>query len=105
MITTKIKKGDHAVVISGKDRGKSGKVLAVFPARMRILVEGIGLRKKHQRPRRAGQKGEVITMPTSIHMSNALLYCSHCKKGVRTGYTTASKENKHRICKKCANAI
>ena len=105
MATIKIKKGDHIVVIAGKDRGKSGKVLSVFSSRMRVLIEGVGLKKKHQRPRRAGQKGEVITMPTPIHISNTMLYCSHCKKGVRTGYALLPEGEKQRICKKCNNHI
>ena len=108
----KIKKGDTVKIISGKDRGKSGKVLRAFPKPEKIIVEGIALRKKHQRPRRQGQKGEVVSLPSLIHVSNALIFCSHCGRGVRAGYQIlegglpGSKAGKKmRVCKKCKNEI
>ncbi|KKT29889.1 50S ribosomal protein L24 [Candidatus Giovannonibacteria bacterium RIFCSPLOWO2_12_FULL_44_25] len=100
----KIKKGDTVQIISGKDRGKQGKVLKVFPKKEKILVEGVALRKKHRRPRRQGQKGEVVTLPSPIHVSNAMLFCKNCNRGVRTGYHILG-ETKVRICKKCKNEI
>ncbi|MDP3934875.1 MAG: 50S ribosomal protein L24 [Candidatus Giovannonibacteria bacterium] len=100
----KIKKGDNIIIISGKDRGKQGKVLKVFPKSEKILVEGVSLRKKHQRPRKQGQKGEVVTLPTLFHASNAMLFCKNCGKGSRVGYKF-SGDIKTRICKKCKNEI
>jgi large subunit ribosomal protein L24 len=97
----KIKKGDTVSIISGKDRGKKGKVLKVLPQKERILVEGISLRKKHQKARRAGEKGQIIEMPSSIHISNAELICSRCGKATRIGYKIVDKK-KFRICKKCS---
>src|SRR3989338_2496273 len=97
----KIKKGDTVQIISGKDRGKQGKVLT---KKEKILVEGVALRKKHRRPRRQGQKGEVVTLPSPIHVSNAMLFCKNCNRGVRTGYHILG-ETKVRICKKCKNEI
>lgn len=100
----KIKKGDTVKIISGKDRGKSGKVLRALPEAERIIVEGVALRKKHQRPRRQGQKGEVVSLPSPIHASNAMLFCRHCGRGVRAGYQTIG-DTKTRVCKKCKNEI
>jgi len=101
----KIKKGDKVQIISGKDRGKSGKVLRAFPKPEKIIVEGIALRKKHQRPRKQGQKGEVVSLPSPVHMSNAMIFCSHCGRGVRAGYQVLGDGKKIRICKKCKNEV
>jgi len=100
----RIKKGDTVKIISGKDRGKQGKVLKVFSKSEKILVEGIFLRKKHQRPKKQGQKGEVVTLPTPFHVSNAMLFCKNCGKGSRAGYKF-SGDIKIRICKRCKNEI
>jgi large subunit ribosomal protein L24 len=70
MIKLHIKKGDTVQVITGKDKGKSGKVLRAFPKTERVLVEGINLFKKHVRPRREGEKGQTVTIPRTIHVSN-----------------------------------
>lgn len=101
----KIKKNDTVVVISGKDRGKSGKILDVRTESDRVLIEGVGLKRKNQRPRKSGQKGEVITIPAPIHVSNVMLYCSHCGKGVRSGIQITGSGEKMRICKTCKNTI
>jgi large subunit ribosomal protein L24 len=96
-MTLKIKKGDKAVVISGKDRGKQGTVLEVNPKTSRIVVDGIALTKRHKRPRKSGQKGQVVTLPAFIDVSNVLPYCKSCDKGRRIG--------KKRICKTCGKEI
>ena len=96
----KIKKGDQVLVISGKDKARKGKTLEVFPKQSRILVEGINIRKKHQRPKRSGEKGQIIEMPGSISVSNVKLICSKCGKAARVGYKIV-KGKKYRICKKC----
>jgi large subunit ribosomal protein L24 len=96
----KIKKGDTVIIISGKDRGKTGKVLRAFPKEGRIIVEGVNLRKKHVRPRRAGEKGQIIALPVSIDASNVKLICQNCGKPTRVGYKIEG-EKKYRICKKC----
>src|SRR3989344_7738445 len=103
---TKIKKGDSVVIISGKDKGKNAKILKVFPDREKILVEGVAIKKIHKRPRKSGQKGEIITVPSPIHISNVMLYCSHCGKGARAGFKVLQEDSqKVRICKKCKNII
>ncbi len=96
----KIKKGDTVLIISGKSRGKKGKVLKVFPKENRILVEGANLRKKHQKPRKSGEKGQIISMPSPTPISNVKLVCPKCAKPARMGYKIVGKK-KFRICKKC----
>ncbi len=100
----KIKKGDTVVVIAGKDRGKTGKVMKALPKEMKLLVEGINVRKKHMRARKQGEKGQVITMSFPMDISNAKLLCARCGKATRVGYSIENG-NKTRICKKCKQAI
>jgi len=100
----KIKKGDTVLIISGKDRGRKSKVQKVFPKEKRILVEGINLRKKHVRPRRMGEKGQVIEMPAPIDVSNVKLICPKCEKATKVGYKIVERK-KYRICKKCGQEI
>ncbi len=73
MNTLHVKKGDTVSVISGNEKGKSGKVIAVFPARNLVLVEGVGMNKKHQKPRREGQAGQIVDKQHPIHASNVAL--------------------------------
>lgn len=100
----KIHKDDQVLIISGKDRGKKGKVLEAFPKEGKILVEGVNLRKKHQKPKKQGEKGQIITMPGAISRSNVKLICPKCRKPTRIGYKILEK-NKVRICKKCKQEI
>jgi len=100
----KIKKGDTVLVILGKDRGRKGKVLGVFPKERKILVEGINLIRKHQKPKRAEEKGQIIQLPKPIDVSNVKIFCSKCGKATRIGYKIIN-ENKVRICKKCGQEI
>lgn len=99
-----IKKGDTVAVNSGKDRGERGKVLKIFPKEGRLVVEGINVRKKRQRPKKQGQKGQVVEAASPIARSNVNLFCSHCGKGVRFGAKISGK-NKLRVCKKCGREI
>ncbi len=96
----KIHKGDTVQIIAGNDRGKEARVLAVFPAEGRIVVEGVNVRKKHIRPRAAGQKGELVRFPAPFVSSRAMLVCSSCAKAGRVGYRLESGK-KIRVCKKC----
>ena len=100
----KIKKGDTVLIISGKDRVKKGKVLKVFPKESKILVEGINLRKKHQKPRKSGEKGQVINLPAPLPISNVKLICPKCGKVTRVGYKIVEKK-KFRTCKQCGQEI
>ena len=100
----KIKKDDTVLVISGKYHGKKGKVLKALPKEQRLLVEGVNLRKKHIRPKKEGEKGQIVELPTSIHVSNVKLICPKCKKAIKVGYRIKGNK-KYRICKKCGQEI
>jgi len=97
----KIKKGDTVLIISGKDRGRRGKVLDVFPKKQKLVVEGVCLRKKHVRPKKSGEKGQIVTTPVSFSVSNVKLICLKCSKSTRVGYKLTEDKKKYRICKKC----
>ena len=100
----KIKKGDTVLIISGKDRGRRGKVLDVFPQEGRVVVEGMNIRKRHVRPKKSGEKGQIAETPTPFSTSNVKLICSQCGKPTRVGYKI-TKGKKYRICKKCGKEI
>jgi large subunit ribosomal protein L24 len=99
-----IKKNDNVIVTAGKDRGKQGKVVRVLRETDKVLVEGVNTKKKHQRPRKEGEKGQTIEVTHPIHISNVLLYCSSCGQGVRMGAKVTAKK-KIRVCKKCGKEI
>ncbi|PIQ69378.1 MAG: 50S ribosomal protein L24 [Candidatus Tagabacteria bacterium CG11_big_fil_rev_8_21_14_0_20_41_11] len=108
MKNMKIRKNDNVIAISGKDRGKTGKVLHVFPKTNKVVIEGINIRKKHSRPKKQGQKGQIIQVSAPMDASNVMLVCSSCNKPRRAGYKVFSAEggNKRtRICKKCGSEI
>lgn len=92
------------LVIAGKDHGKKGKVLRVFPREAKIVVEGVYVRKKHVKARRVGQKGQIVEVPGAFSVASVKLICSKCGKPTRVGYTMEGSE-KIRICKKCGAAI
>ncbi len=96
----KIRTGDQVLIISGKDRTKKGKVIKAFPQEEKIIVEGINMRKKHQRPKKAGQKGERIEMPVPLYVYNVKLMCPKCGKQTRVGYQREGKK-RYRRCLKC----
>lgn len=100
----KIKKGDQVQIISGKDRGKRGKVLRVLLKENKIMVEKLNLVKRHIRPKKEGKKGQIVETPAPINISNIMLVCSNCGKITRVGYKIERK-NKIRICKKCKSEI
>ncbi len=96
----KIKKGDTVLVISGKDKGKTGKVLKAFPREFRVIVENVNLRKKHMRRRGPQHQGGIIEFPAPVHVSNLKLICPKCKNPTRVGYAFEG-EVKFRRCKRC----
>ncbi|MCX6713007.1 MAG: 50S ribosomal protein L24 [Candidatus Vogelbacteria bacterium] len=95
-----IKKGDIVIIKTGKDLGKKGKVLRALPADGKIVVEGVNIKKKRQRPRKSNEKGQVMEMPFPLNTSNALIFCSGCNKGARLG-SKIVKGKKVRVCVKC----
>jgi large subunit ribosomal protein L24 len=100
----KIKKGDNIKMLSGKDRGKTGKVLRVIPTSGKMIVEGLNLIKKHVRPKKQGEKGQRVSVPAAVNISNAMIVCPKCSKSSRVGFKMKDK-NKFRVCKKCGSEI
>ena len=104
-----VKSNDQVVVISGKDKGKKGKITAVFPKAGRVTVEGVNLVTKHQKARNAMQPGGIIKKELPIDASNVMLICPKCGKATRVAHkvTTVTLENGKqdrkmiRVCKKC----
>ncbi|MCL4358343.1 MAG: 50S ribosomal protein L24 [Patescibacteria group bacterium] len=101
----KIKKGDLVFVDKGKSRSKTGKVLRIIPKENRIVVEGLNMAKKHARPRRQGEKGQIIDIPRPMSLSNVRLVCPACGQPTRVGYQIGQDKKKTRLCKKCHQAI
>lgn len=99
-----IKKGDSVIVTKGKDRSKTGKVLRVFSSDDRVLIEGLNTFKKHTKPRRQGEKGEIVAINKPVPASNVMLFCSQCRRGVRIGYRVDGKK-KTRFCRRCQTVI
>ncbi len=95
-----LKKGDNVELISGKDRGKSGKIVQVFPSANRIVVEGLNLLTKNVRAKRSGEKGQQVKFNAPIPASNVMLLCPKCGKRTRIGSHRADGK-KLRKCRKC----
>ena len=100
----KIKKGDQVKILSGKDRGRSGKVLVSYPREGKITVEGVNMLTRHRKSRKQGQKGEKVRVSVPVDASNVLLICGSCKKPTRIGFQV-TESGKVRVCKKCASQI
>jgi large subunit ribosomal protein L24 len=104
MAGMKIRKGDRVRVLAGKDKGKDGTVMRAMPEKDKVIVEGVNLAKKHQRPTRVTMQGGIIDKDMPIHVSNVALLCP--KDGpTRAGYKVDGSGAKVRICRKCGQEI
>jgi large subunit ribosomal protein L24 len=101
----RLKKGDMVEVISGKERGKQGKVLQILAREQRILVEKLNMIKKHQKPNQNNKQGGIVDKEASIHISNVMLICNHCNVVTRTGSKVLENKQKIRVCRKCGESI
>jgi large subunit ribosomal protein L24 len=100
-----VRRGDTVAVISGRERGKRGKVLRVLPTGGRVLVEKINMMKKHQRPTQKLRQGGIIERESPLALSNVLVVCARCDKPSRSGIKTLADGRKLRICKRCDELI
>jgi len=100
----KIKTNDKVKVMSGKNSGKTGKVIQVFPKEEKVVVEGLNLMKKHMKIKKQGEKGQVIELAGSMHVSKVALTCPKCGLETRVGYKIEG-EDKKRVCRKCKEII
>lgn len=96
-----IRRDDKVVVIAGKERGKTGKVVHVYPKESRLLISGLNMFKRHVRPTRDMPQGGVIEKESPISISNVMLYCNKCNRGVRVGIKRLPDNTRMRFCKKC----
>ena len=100
----KIKRDDKVIVLSGKDKGKSGKVIAADPKAEKVIVEGVNVATKHQKAQKKGQDGGLIKVETPIYVSKVQLVCPKCGKGTRVAHKIVDGK-KVRVCKKCGAEI
>ena len=100
-----VRKDDIVKVVAGKDRGKQGKVLRVFPKEGRLTVERVNMIKRHTRPTRQTQQGGIIEREGKLHISNVMLICSRCGRGVRVGHRFLEDGKKVRICRACDEVL
>jgi len=100
-----IKKNDTVVVITGKEKGKRGRVLSVYPSKDRLLIEKINMIKRHMKPTKKYAQGGIIEKEAPIHISNVMLLCPKCSKPTRIGNTALQDGRKVRVCKKCREVM
>jgi large subunit ribosomal protein L24 len=100
-----IKKNDTILVVTGKEKGKKGRVISVNPAKSKILIERINIIKRHMKPSKKYSQGGIIEKEAPLHISNVMLVCSKCDKPTRIGNTVLSDGKKARICKKCKEVV
>ena len=100
-----IKTGDTVMIMSGKDRGEKGKVLAVSPKEGKVIVEGRNIVTKHVNPRRMGEQGGIIKAEGAIYASKVQILCSHCGKPTRVSHKILEDGTKERICAKCGESL
>ncbi len=101
----KVKKGDIVKVIAGNDRGKRGEVMRVFPQEQRVIVKGVNIITKHQRPTARQREGGIIEREAPIHLSNVLVICPVCDRPTRVGFTFTETGEKLRVCKQCGESF
>jgi large subunit ribosomal protein L24 len=100
-----VRKNDRVMVITGKEKGKAGKVLKVLPKKSRVVVEKLNMIKRHTKASRAVGKGGIVEKEGPIHISNVMLMCDKCNEAVRVGHKVLEDGRKARVCRKCGETI
>lgn len=101
----RIKKGDTAIVLTGRNNGKSGRVLSVMPSKEKVIVEGLNIVKRHMKPSKKYAQGGIIERESPLHISNIMLMCPKCNKPTKIGNAVLEDGRKLRTCKKCKEVI
>lgn len=104
-VKTRVKKDDKVKIITGKDKGKIGKILKVVNKTNRVIVENINIVKSHQKPNMKNPQGGIIDKEAPIDFSNVMLMCNHCMTPIRIKMKTLEDGTKVRVCPKCNEAI
>ncbi|PKL11054.1 MAG: 50S ribosomal protein L24 [Spirochaetae bacterium HGW-Spirochaetae-6] len=102
---TKLKKGDQVVVTTGKEKGKKGEISELILKRMRVLITGVNVVKKHKKSQSENKKPNIVEEAAPLQISNVQFFCSKCDAGVRLGYKLEQDGTKSRFCKKCGTTI
>lgn len=105
MVKVHVKKGDIVTVISGKDKGKKGKVIRVFPKEGKAIVEGVNMATKHKKPSAKVPQGGIIHQELPIYISKLMPICSKCQSATRVGHSVLADGTKVRVCKKCGEVL
>ena len=100
-----VKTGDTVVILSGKDRGKKGKIMQVSPKEGKVIVENANFVQKHVKPRRMGEPGGIIKAEGAMYASKVQVICPRCKQPTRVGHKIYEDGTKGRVCKKCGEAL
>ena len=100
-----VKKGDEVIVLSGKDKGKKGKILSAMPKASKVIVEGVSVATKHKKPRKQGEAGGLIKQETPINACKVMRVCSKCGKPTRLAHKMLENGEKSRVCKHCGETI
>ena len=100
-----VRKNDTDVVVSGKDKGKTGEVLKVFPKTGKVLVQGVNIVSRHKKPTRDNVQGGIVKSEAAIYSSKVMLYCTKCKNATRISNKILEDGSKVRVCKKCGETF
>jgi large subunit ribosomal protein L24 len=100
-----VKKNDMVMVITGRERGKTGKVLRVLPEKVRVIVERLNVVKRHSKPRGAASPGGIVEKEAPLHISNVMVFCERCNAPVRVGIKKAADGGRSRVCRRCDEAL
>ena len=100
-----VKTGDTVKVLSGEEKGKQGKVVAVSPKEGKLIIEGVNMVSKHVKPRQMGQEGGIIKTEGAMYACKVQVVCPKCSAAVRTGHKVAEDGSKLRVCKKCGETF
>ena len=100
-----VKKNDTVMVISGKDKGKIGEVLEVMPKAGKVVVKGVGVVTKHQKPNKQNMQGGIVKKEAAINSAKVMLYCPKCKSATRISSKIDENGTKNRVCKKCGETF
>ncbi len=102
---SRIKRNDTVMVVAGRDRGKTGKVMRVLPERGRVVIERLNIVKRHTKPRGAQTPGGIVEKEAPIAISNVMIFCDRCNAPVRVGIKAADDGSRSRVCRRCGEVI
>jgi large subunit ribosomal protein L24 len=105
MNSLNIRKGDTVVVLSGKDKGRQGKILSTLPKEKKVIVEGVNIATRHTKPRRQTDPGGIIKKESPLYVCKVMRVCPKCKKPTRTSHEIDIDGTKSRVCKRCGDII